>query len=71
MLELACYLRAVPDAPYRELFVEVPDVAPCPWCKSMLKEFDEDGGVRCESCGARSLPLAATREIAKERIRSR
>jgi DNA-directed RNA polymerase subunit RPC12/RpoP len=59
------------DAPYRELFVEVADIAPCPWCRSMMKELDEDGGVRCERCGARSLPLDARREIAKERVRSR
>jgi len=55
------------DSPYRELFVEVRNVAPCPWCTSMLKELDEDGGVRCEGCGARSLPLDARRVIAKER----
>jgi len=61
----------VADAPYRELFVEVDDIAPCPWCKSTMKELDDDGGVRCERCGARSLPLDARREIAKDRVRSR
>jgi len=61
----------VPETPYRELFVEVDDIAPCPWCKSMMKELDDDGGVRCERCGARSLPLDARREIASQRARSR
>jgi DNA-directed RNA polymerase subunit RPC12/RpoP len=62
----ACHHVDVSDdaPPYRELFVEVL-IAPCPWCKTPMREIDEDGGVQCERCGARSLPLVARKAIAR------
>jgi DNA-directed RNA polymerase subunit RPC12/RpoP len=46
------------------LFVEVLRF-PCPWCKTPMREIDDDGGVQCERCGARSLPLVARKAIAR------
>jgi hypothetical protein len=65
-MERVCHHHAVSEnaPPYRELFVEV-RVAPCPWCKASMREIDEDGGTQCEQCGARSLPLAARKAIAR------
>ncbi|MFT3694526.1 MAG: hypothetical protein QM831_15365 [Kofleriaceae bacterium] len=53
------------EVPYRELFVERRDEGPCPYCKWPMREIDEDGGVRCDHCGARSLPLEDRRAITR------
>ncbi len=61
--------RQVEPPPYRELFVGVFEADPCPWCQSRMKSIDEDGGVRCEHCGARSLALEVRKTIAAQRNR--
>jgi len=30
-----------------------------------MREIDDDGGVQCEQCGARSLPLVARKALAR------
>jgi DNA-directed RNA polymerase subunit RPC12/RpoP len=62
----ACHHHDVNEGepPFRELFVEVLRFQ-CPWCKTEMREIDDDGGVQCEQCGARSLPLAARKAIAR------
>ena len=57
------------EPPFRELFVEVLRFQ-CPWCKTEMREIDDDGGVQCEQCGARSLPLAARKAIATIKVGS-